>query len=629
MPNHQVVAGHMGKMLRIDLSTENITDEIPDASTLRQYVGGTGIGIRYLYDEVPPGIQWNDPANRLIFTTGPISGTSIGGSGAFSIITKGPLTNGATSSQAMDFFGAFLKTSGLDGIIVQGAAKKLVYLHVHDGTAEIRDATHLAGKDTWQTEDLIKNELGKAGHESSVFSIGPAGENLVKFACVVGDRGHAAAHNGPGAVMGAKGLKAIAVSRGKNTVRVANRTRLSFLSKDLFEKVTTPGSIGDRMSRLGTTGDIATCKGRLAAATLPIKNYTTSYFPEHIKFSRENIETLFEIKRTPCWACRFNHCRLLKVKEGPYAGYTGEEPEYEQWAHWGPCIGQKDPVEAFILSNEIDRLGMDTNHTGWVISWLMECYEKGLIGKNDIDGIDLTWGNAEAVKTMVQKIAAREGIGDILAKGIIEATAHFSLEAQKLAIYTKKGNTPRAHDHRAAWRMMLDTCVSDTGTDEGSSMANTPAEAGLPGNVDLFSPEVTAKLVAGTIYRMPFDDCLVMCRFNNRGPGVDIEYLAGIVSAVTDWNFTGDEALAVGYRVVNLLRAFNVRHGLTSDLDEPSARYGSAPIDGRYQGITIKSAWKDILQNYHRLMGWDVETGKPLPQTLKRLGLEAVIEDLW
>ncbi len=622
-------AGYMGKLLRVDLTTKKATEVVPDEPTLRQYLGGTGIGIKYLYEEVPPNIQWNEPDNRLILASGPVGGTLIGGSGSFSVITKGPLTNGATSTQANGFFGAFLKFSGFDGIIVQGTAKRLVYLHIHDGTVEFKDAIHLAGKNTWETEELIKKELGKAEREASVFSIGPAGEHLVKFSCLVGDRGHVAAHNGPGAVMGSKRLKAIVVSRGKNLVEVADKERLSFLAKDMFEKITVPGTIGYRMFRFGTTGDITTWKGRMAAATLPVKNYTTSHFPNYIEFSREHIEPLFEIKRNPCWACRFNHCRILTVKAGPYAGYVGEEPEHEQWAHWGPGIGQKDPMNAFILSNEVDRLGMDSNHAGWIMGWLMECYEKELISNHDLDGIDLCWGNADATMTMLQKIATRQGIGDILANGIVEAKDHFSPEASRLAIYTKKGNTPRAHDHRACWRMILDTCVSDTGTDEASSLVVQPGDVGLPGDADPFSPEVTAKLVAQAISRAPFDDCLMMCRFNNRGPGINMEYLAEIVKAVVGWDFTGEEASKVGYRVVNLLRVFNIRHGLTADLDMPSTRYGSAPIDGPFQGITIEPVWKKTLENYYKFMGWDVKTGKPLPQTLTNLGLTHLIRDIW
>jgi len=621
--------GYSGKILRVDLTTGKIREEVPEEPRLRQYLGGTGIGIKYLYEEISPETQWHQPDNRLIFASGPVGGTPIGGSGSISLVTKGPLTNGATSTQANGFIGAFMKFCGFDGVILHGASKSLVYLHIYDGGAELKDATHLAGKDTWQTEEQIKKELGKSEHQMSVFSIGPAGENLVKFACVVGDKGHVAAHNGAGAVMGSKKLKAIAVDRGKGRVEVADKERLSFLAKDMYAKVTVAGTSGFRISQFGTTGDIATAKGRLAAGTLPVKNYTTNFFPEWVDFTREHIDSLFETKKSRCWACRFNHCRILKVKEGPHAGYEGEEPEYEQWASWGPVIGQKDPMEAFVLSNEVDRLGMDANHAGWLIGWLMESYEKELIGKEDTDGIDLCWGNAEAALAMLQKIAWRQGVGDILANGILEAKEHFSPDARGLAIYTKKGNTPRSHDHRAVWRMLLDTCVSDMGTDEAFSISSTPSEVGLPIDADLFSPEVTAKIVAGIINRMPLDDSLVMCRFNNRGPGVDMNYVAEIVKAVTGWQFSSQEASDMGSRIVNLLRVFNLRHGLTAELDMPSTRYGSAPIDGPLQGLTIKPVWQETVETYYRLMGWDVETGKPLPQTLERLGLESVINDIW
>ncbi len=175
----------------------------------------------------------------------------------------------------------------------------------------------------------------------------------------------------------------------------------------------------------------------------------------------------------------------------------------------------------------------------------------------------------------------------------------------------------------------MDTCVSDTSTDASSALPTRPEEVGLPGDADLFSPEVNAKIIAGTTNRMPFDDSLVMCRFNNRGPGVEMGYLAEILKAVTGWDFTGEEASAVGYRIVNLLRAFNIRHGLTADLDAPSTRYGSAPIDGPFQGISIEPVWKEMVGRYYELMGWDVKTGRPLPETLERLGLEHVIKDIW
>ncbi|MBI2832485.1 MAG: hypothetical protein HYX79_09540 [Chloroflexi bacterium] len=621
-------SGYSSKILRIDLTGRKIGQEVLDEATGRKYLGGTGIGVNYLYQEVAPGIEWNGPDNRLVLASGPLGGTRVGGSGTFSLVTRGPLTNGASSTQASGFMGAFLRSSGFDGIIIQGAASRLTYLYIHDGIADFRDATHLAGKDTWQTEELIRKELQKSERDLSVFSIGLAGENLVKFASVVGDRGHAAAHNGAGAVMGSKKLKAIAVARGRGVVPVADKERLDFLAKELFEKVAgTPASPGYRTFKFGTTGDIATCRSRLAAATLPIKNYTTNLFPDYESFARENVDKVFENKRTPCWACRFNHCRMLTVKEGPHAGYSGDEPEYEQWADFGPLIGQSDVVSAFVLSNEVDRLGMDSNEAGWLLAWLMECYEKGLLTDSDTNGVEMRWGNFESAKVMLRKIANRDGIGDVLAEGAMRGTSRFGTEAQKLAVYTRKGNTPRAHDHRSLWQMILDTCVSDTGTDEAGSGLAKPQDVGLSRDANPFSPEVAAKMVAGTVHRMPLDDCLGVCRFNTRGVG--IEYLTEMLKAATGWDLSAEETSMVGLRVVNLLRVFNLRHGLTAELEAPSLRYSSAPVDGPFQGKTIAPLWRETVQNYYGLMGWDSETSKPLPETLRRLGLEHVIKDIW
>ena len=214
--------GYAGKFLRVDLTDEKITEEKLNEETLRKYVGGNGIGSKYLYDEVPAGVDWSVPGNRMIFATGPLGGTVMGGSGTISIVTKGCLTNGAVACQANGFFGAFLKSSGYDGIILKGKARRWTYLYVQDGTVELRDASHLLNRDTWETADIIRSELGRSPHQLSVAAIGPAGENLVKYACVVVDKGHVAAHGGVGAVMGSKKLKAV-VARGSRQVPLADR----------------------------------------------------------------------------------------------------------------------------------------------------------------------------------------------------------------------------------------------------------------------------------------------------------------------------------------------------------------------------------------------------------------------
>ncbi|MBI4301204.1 MAG: hypothetical protein HY664_01175 [Chloroflexi bacterium] len=611
---------YAGKILRVDLTTEQISKEPLREADLRKFIGGSGLGIKYLYDEVPPGTQWSDPENRLILATGPLGGTQVGGSGTFSVVTKGPLTDGAASSQANGFLGAFLKFSGFDGIVVHGAANRLVYLYVHDGTAEIRNASHLAGKNTWDTEALIKEELGKRKREMSVFGIGPAGENLVRFACIVGDEGHVAAHNGVGAVMGSKKLKAIAVARGKDNVLVKDRTKLNTLARELLEAVR--ARPGLNVYEWGTS---MVYSGLHAAGGLPVKNYTTSIFPEHSKFMGDKIRNSFEIKWNPCWACHMHHCHIMKVTEGPYKGYVGEEPEYEQWASWGSLIGQTDPGAALMLANENDRLGMDTNEAGWVLSWVLECYEKNILTKEDTDGLEMSWGDAEAVKAMLGKIAWRQGFGDVLAEGVMRAARRVGGQAPYLAIHTMKGNTPRGHDHRAMWSMLFDTCVSDIGTDEGAS-ATEPEIARLSAELGPFSPQyISLANAKGKPVRV-FDDCLGTCWFNTMGLTGS---LAELLKAATGWDFTREEAIEVGRRIVNLFRSFNIRHGHTAELECPSQRYASMPLDGPAVGKHILPVWAQMLRAYYEQSGWDAETGKPLPQTLQQLGLGHVVQHIW
>ncbi len=625
------LCGYAGKLLRVDLTKEQITEEKLDEETIRKYVGGTGIGAKYLYEEVPAGVEWSDEGNRIIIATGPLGGTTVGGSGTFSVVTKGALSNGAVATQSNGFFGAFLRFSGYDGIILQGKAKGWVYLYIHDGRAELRDASHLLGKDTWETSDLIKDELGQSEHGMSVASIGPAGENLVKFACIFADKGHTAAHDGVGAVMGSKKLKAIAVARGKGRPTLKDKEGLSAIGNQLHDNiVNAPPGVAD-VYRWGTL-NILTERTIAGDGIVPVKNYTTTIYdiePEKLeKFGGPYIRSHFEPKPSPCWACRMHHCHMITITEGPYKGYVGEEPEYECFASFGPVIGVTDVTVAIYISNEVDRLGMDCNETGWTLSLAIECYEKGLLTSKDTDGLELTWGNYEAVIQMIHKIARRQGFGDVLAEGAMRAAQRIGGEAPSFAIHTMKGNTPRSHDHRNRWPMLFDTCVSQMSTDEGFTMLR-PADLGLSIHPSLGinnSPEDTLVWNAQGKGAIQFEDCLGVCRFCTR---TDLKLLAQAVSAATGWDFSTEEAMEVGKRIVNLLRVFNIRHGHTAEMDVPSPRYGSAPVDGPSQGKSIMAHWNELRSKYYELMGWDSETGKPLPDTLRHLGLEHTIPQLW
>jgi aldehyde:ferredoxin oxidoreductase len=619
------IYGYTGNILRVDLTKGKISNEELDEATLRKYVGGAALGIKYIYEEVPPGLEWSAAENRLFLGTGPLGGTRVGGSGSVAVVTKGALTNGIASSQANGFFGTFLRFSGFDAIIVQGAAPEWVYLYIHDGIAELRDARSIVGKSTLETENTVKRELKKGERQASVISIGPAGENLVRFACVIADGGHVAAHNGIGAVMGSKKLKAIAIDRGKNAVPLKDRDALSRIARDMLANALT-----DKMNSMThTDGTVGGVVFSTPLGMVPVKNYTTNVHTiDPVKldtYTSKNIRTKFKAKPSPCWACSAKHCHMMEITEGKYTGRIFEEPEYEGMAAFSSLVGINDVTTTVLLNSEVDRLGIDVNETGWVIAWVMECFEKGILSITDTDGLEMTWGNGEAIMAVLDKIARREGFGNILAEGVMRAARHIGGEAPNLAIHTMKGNTPRGHDHRIMWQEMFDTCVSNMGTLESHSTAPYKL-LGLPAVYDKFDPDVISTVVAKIKGAMIFEDSLVTCRFNTMNA---LDLICEAVNASTGWDMNVEEAMNVGRRAVNLARAYNLRAGIGAELDAPSARYGSTPHDGLAAGKGIMPHWEKMIKNYYHLMGWDEKTGKPLAETLRALGLDFVIPQLW
>jgi aldehyde:ferredoxin oxidoreductase len=622
---NQPAMGYAGKLLRVNLSKMESSADVLESNVLRKYMGGATLGIKYIYDEVPPGVEWDDPDNRLFLGTGPLSGTRVGGSGSIAVVTKGPLTNGIGSTQANGFFGAFLKFSGFDAIILQGKASKWTYLYIHNDIVEFRDASYLVGMNTFEVDGAIKKELNKGDHEVSVLCIGPAGENLVKFACIMSDFGHAAAHNGVGAVMGSKKIKAIVTERRKSPILFYDKEALSEAAKNILTN-TQNGPYGHTTLLEGTVGMVPT--GTKVFGNIPVKNYTTSINPMTDEvlntYSCQYIRSRFNAKPSPCWACTAKHCSMMKIPDGKYAGRVFEEPEYEGMAACSTVVGVEDVTMSLVLASEIDMLGIDANESGWVMAWAIECYEKGLITRNDTDGLELTWGNGEALMALLNKIARREGFGNILADGVMQAARHVGGKAQEMAIHTMKGNTPRGHDHRSAWFEQFDTVVSNTSTLETQTMAPFKI-LGLSGAYDKFSPEAISTLVAKTKGAMIFEDSMVTCRCNT---STALDLMCEAVNAATGWNLDVQAAMAVGRRAVNLARAFNIRHGVGGDLDAPSPRYGSTLIDGPNVGKGIIPHLNTMLPNYYHLMGWDEKSGKPLPETLNSLGLEFVVSQL-
>lgn len=619
------LGGYMGKILRVNLTKERITEEELPEATLRQYLGGTGLGVKIMYDEVPAGVEWSDPANRIIWLTGPLNGTKAPGSGQYAVTTKGPLTNLFVSSQSNGFFGARLRFAGYDAVIVQGAAKRWVYLYLHDGVAELRDAAHLVGKDTWETQELLPKEVGE--RQASVSCIGPAGENLVRYACICSDQGHVASTNGCGAVMGSKKLKAIVV-HGKTEVPIHDKAEFNALLKQWW-KEDDDTIWGMLIPAMGTSGQL-TASASMGMA--PVRNLTAYEWPEQDQFNGDALRAYYDGKPRPCYACRWGHCHQIELKSGPHKGEMVEEAEYEGTQAFSCQIGNMHDVDAMEWLNHVnDGLGMDLKEQAWVLGMAMECYNKGLITKKETDGVDLTWGNVAGVETMLNKIARRDGFGDVLAEGVMRAAQKIGGDAPKFAVYTHKGNGPHVMDPRALWSISFGMAISDMGSGYASDMGDQGDLMGPLGDINVldpdnaFSADIVAKAQAIMARRGHFIDCLGVCMFLS---GVPWTTVTDAVSAATGWDFTWQEAADVGARVLNLMRAFNVRHGETREHNSVSPRILEPPLDGPAKGISVGEKWDQMVDTYYETRGWDKD-GRPLPETLKTLGLEDVAKELW
>ena len=473
--------------------------------------------------------------------------------------------------------------------------------------------------DTIETENKIRRETNLK-RKISIFSIGPAAENRVRYSVIVGDHGHVASKNGIGAVFGAKNLKAIAVVRGKNKISFQNPAKIEILARKLLGKAKV--ARGGIIHTYGTAGFVSNLA---KAGGLPVKNYNTNIFPAHDKINGKTLRQSMKLKRKSCWACGLDHLHSVEIVQGPYAGLKTEEPDYELVAGFGPLIGVENLNGIVMLADLVDRLGMDGNETAWAVAWVIDCYEQNLLSSNDVDGLEMNWGNVEAVRMLINKIARREGIGNLLAEGVMRAAENVGGVAKECAVFTKKGATPRMHDHRSRWAEMMDTCFSTTSTIEATSGGPFPELLGMPPVEDPFDPVEVAEANAKVNGWRTFEDCLGVCNFNS---GADVHLLIDIVNAATGRELDIPAILNIGRGIIHRLRMFNLRHGCKIELEKPSPRYSSQVSDGPNKGKWVVPHWNEMRRIYYENMGWDVQTGWPLPETLKQVGLSELIQDL-
>ncbi|MBI4636694.1 MAG: hypothetical protein HY727_10140 [Candidatus Rokubacteria bacterium] len=612
--------GYAGKLLRVDLGRRRVWAEPWGSGEMRERIGGVGLGAMILYREIKKNVGWDHPDNRLVLATGPLAGLPVWGTGGLTVVTIGAGTNGPTSTQANGFFGTNLKYSGYDAIVIQGQAKGWVYLYINDDVVELRDAKFLAGKDTWETQDALGRELGLSGHQLSVYSIGPAGESRVRFAAIQGDYGHVASKNGCGAVMGKKRLKAVAIVRGTKALSAADPRGLIQAADDIAHDLKTDPSARS-LYEYGTLPGVVNLS---KLGILPIRNYTTNVPNVDLaEWEAPKLRAGFDHRGHQCNACGMHPCHIVVLPRGEHKGELVDEPEYEGWS-CGWTLGSTDRDGIAWLNTRLDRACVDVNEFGWISGWVMECQEKGLITRDQL-GFELRWGDVKGAHRLLGMITRREGLGNLLAEGVRRAAEKLGGRARECAIYTLRGATPRGHDHRGRWDEMLDTCTSGTGTLETGNPVH-PTEVGMPARINTFDGEAVAKLVAGLRGRRNFEDSLGVCIFTTR---TRLENVCRALSAATGWSYTVEEAMRFGRRTAAILRAVALRAGHTPDLERPSARYGSTPVDGPAKGQAVGEQWDRMLEVWYREVGYDRKTGKPLPKTLENLGLDWLAKDLW
>lgn len=618
--------GYNGKILRVDLSRGTTSVEEPSENFYRQYVGGRGFISYFLLRELAAGEDALGPKNKLIFAAGPVTGVPVAGSGKISIGGKSPLTNGYGDAEVGGYWGAEFKHAGYDAIIIEGKSENPVYLWIEDGKVEIKDARHLWGKTTGECQKLIPEELGDKNVHIS--QIGPAGENLVRYACVVNDLSHAAGRTGMGAVMGSKKLRAIAV-RGHQKVALSDAKAVNSLAKWVRDNFKLDKGAAS-MSENGTAGGLI---GINNAGGLPTRNFQEGVFDKADKISGEAIKNSILVERKGCYACPIR-CKPIVAVGEPYNVdpiYGG--PEYETIAALGSNCGV-DNIEAIAKANELcSAYGLDTISAGASIAFAMECFEKGILTEKDTGGLKLNFGNTQAMVQLVEMIARKEGIGKILADGVAQAAKVFGKGAENFAMHIKGQELPM-HEPRYKRGMGIGYALSPTGADHchnmhdsfftrlpfssrGADLTYLGISEPLPCQ-DLSSAKIRM-LVYGSLWRH-VANCLVFCTFVPLDPA----QVTDLVKGITGWDTSVWELLKVGERCINMTRAFNIREGKGKSDDYLPNRFLTPFTSGPLKGIGFdKEEIDQAIATYYEMVGWD-ENGVPTPAKLQELDIEWV-----
>jgi aldehyde:ferredoxin oxidoreductase len=614
--------GYNGKILRVDLSGEKITVEEPHESWYRTYLGGMASISYHLLSEMNGGEDPLGPENLLIMAPGVISGGPFSGSGRNAVGGKSPLTGGFGEADVGGFWQAELKQAGFDEIVFTGRAEKPVWLWINDGITELRDASHLWGLHVAECQDRMQEEVGEPQAKTAL--IGPGGEKLARIACVINDINHAAGRSGMGAVMGSKRLKGVAV-RGRNPLKMADPDRVRELARILVDR------IPEQSQQMHEYGTGSAMDSYAETGNLPTRNFRDGGFEQVSEIDAIAVKKKYGAGMETCHACAVRCKKMVELKE-PFlveARYGG--PDYETLAALGSDCGVSD-LAAICKANELcQRYSLDTIETGATIAFAMECYENGIITKEQTGGIDLRFGNAEAMVQMVDKIGQREGLGDMLAEGTMRAAAKIGKGAEAYAIHVKGQEVPM-HEPRLKRGLGIGYSVSPTGADHCHNLHDT-FMTGF--NLEKLRPfgileEVSVESLGGEKVRMYkyqtemriLANCLSICHFP---PWRFTEYV-DLVQAVTGWDVSLFELVKVAERTLNLARIFNLREGFTKADDWLPSRFFKPQTSGALSETAVDpQQLRQAIDLYYDMMGWNGD-GIPLTGTLHELGIRWAIK---
>lgn len=624
--------GWAGKILRTDLSNEKIVKQSLDKKLKTMFIGGRGINVKILYDEVKPEIDAFDPENRLIFGSGPLVGALAPGASRFNVTAKSPLTF-LGDSNAGGFWSSELKFAGYDHIVVSGRARKPIYLWICDDDVELRDATRIWGMDTWETQWAIRKELKDEAVQ--IACIGQAGENLVRFAQVKTGPKRSAGRTGMGAVMGSKNLKAIAV-RGHKGVKVADPPRLMDVYEKAIEKLKWRILLNQESKAPGTYGNLWFRHND--ACMLVTKHHQFGYWDKAKILDPIKFHEKYVTKMHACSSCPVHCTPYFVISEGTHKGLYGGGPEFESVASFGSAPGVSDLISVLKASVDADRFGLDCDSCGRVISYATELFQRGIISEKDV-GFSLNWGDNEAVIKLIEMIARRKGFGDVLAEGEYRAGKMIGREAEKYVLHIKR--LEQHESCRALVGHALGSATSTRGSDHlrsqfhaerDSSVEEVTQFFGSPAAADQLSYEAKA---AGVIRYEKFAalaDMLEICKMFSLWASLralDADILAELLQAVTGIKISGSELDKAAERVYNVERAFIVREGVRRKDDFPPWRDFDEPLpSGPYKGAVLdRKKYNKMLDEYYELHGWTRE-GIPSREKLEELGLNDVADDL-